>query len=170
MLERLRAIGGRTIKFGAHLQEPAKFVFNYEPKPKLRARHGANGATYTPKETEIYENGIAQATKLQHTAGGPFLGRIFIEIHFYVSSWRGDIDNYVKAILDGMQERRDRKTKMVLFSGAFKNDNQVDGMYVRRWDAPKGKERTEVTITKITDHPQFTEDGCPCCGAIKCQP
>lgn len=170
MIDKLRKIGGKTIKFGAHLQQPAKYVFNYEPKPKQRARHGRNGATFTPEETVIYETGIAQSTKLQHTAGGPFLGRLFVEINFHVSTWTGDIDNYVKAILDGMQERRDRKTGLVLFNGAFKNDSQIDGLFVRRWSANKGAERTEVIITKITDHPMFSEHGCPNCGAIRCEP
>lgn len=167
MIDKLRSIGGRTIKLGPHLHEPANYTFNYEPKPKKRARHGANGATYTPEETVVYENGIAQATKLQHTAAGPFLGRLFIHITFYVSKWNGDIDNYVKAILDGMQERRDRKTGMTLFAGAFKNDSQIDGMMVCRFSAEKGNERTEVKISKM---PTPQDGVCAACGVMQCQP
>lgn len=148
----------RVIKLGPQLAEPAEYRFNIPPRPKERARAG-NGKHYTPESTWQYENAIAQHTKMQHPQPGPFIGKLSIEIHFFTDNFRCDVDNLVKSILDGMQQRKDRKTKQVAFVGAFKDDNQIDQIFARRWYEPKeALQRTEVIIRAARDKQVFTEE------------
>ena len=149
----------RVIKLGPQLAEPASYRFNIPPVAKERARTGNGGAHYTPKKTEQYETAIAQHTKIQHPQPGPFTGRLSLEIHFFTDNFRCDVDNLVKAILDGMQERRDRKKGITLFLGAFKNDSQIDAIFTRRWYEPnEALQRTEVIIRQAKDKQRYTED------------
>lgn len=157
--------GGRTIKLGPALTEPARYIFRYDTMSKQRARSGAGGKHYTPKETELYEGFIATETKMQHPMLSPFTGRIFTEINFFTDNFRRDIDNMTKAIWDGMQTRRDRRTGITLFNGAFKNDSQIDGLYVRRWYEPNSAlHRSEVIIRPLAEKMIFAPGHhCPTC-------
>lgn len=85
------------------------------PKSKGRPRLGRRGRVYTPIATHEAENRIAD---IWREAGGPkFEGPIEIEVDFYknrsevivkvstdysLSGLRGDIDNYLKLIMDGL--------------------------------------------------------------------
>ena len=98
------------------------------PKPKERPRFSKNGHSYTPAATQSYESMVRQAW----TDGGGELiedDPCLIVMRFTVdgcmvtveevkwqSKMRGDIDNYGKSIMDGLQ------------GVAYVNDKQVVSM------------------------------------------
>lgn len=98
-------------------------TINKKPKAKGRPRAGKFGM-YTDKATREYEQAIKDAYV---QAGGPlFEGPVSLTDTFYkdkitigldpiesTSSLRGDIDNYVKSIMDGLN------------GVAYKDDGQV---------------------------------------------
>lgn len=80
-----------------------KFVVSGPPVAKQRPRRGANGAWYTPTKTKDYERQVA----LEAMAAGVKLdpGKTYgVRIVFFLSSWRRDIDNLAKSVLDGLQQ------------------------------------------------------------------
>lgn len=97
----------------------------YPPRTKGRPRMTRGGRAYTPKETLEAEHAIADTVCAD--AHEPFHGPVEVRIRYYKdhqtititerarkSKLRGDVDNYVKLTLDGLQK-----------SGIIKNDNQV---------------------------------------------
>lgn len=98
-------------------------VINQKPKAKGRPRAGKYGM-YTDKATREYEQAIKDAYVAN---GGPlFEGPVSMSVTFTkdkititlneidaISSLRGDIDNYVKSIMDGLN------------GVAYKDDGQV---------------------------------------------
>lgn len=81
------------------------------PVPKKRPRLGRRG-TYTPKETRAYEELVAWHARRARV-------RFSEPVHVSIRLWsekplRGDIDNYAKSILDGLQ-----------LGEAIENDRQV---------------------------------------------
>jgi crossover junction endodeoxyribonuclease RusA len=100
-----------------------------KPKVKERPRFG-NGRTWTPKTTSEYEQKIKEAWD-----GPTFESTVSVDIILYKdkikitlteqepktkSTLRGDIDNYVKAILDGLN------------GSAFIDDKQVISIKARK--------------------------------------
>ena len=77
------------------------FFIPGRPVPKSRARAGAGGRFFTPKRTREYEELVAWTARTQPFAlgSGPVALRIVLKSS---SALKGDIDNYAKAILDGM--------------------------------------------------------------------
>lgn len=122
------------------------------PRPKQRPQHG-RGNTYTPKETREYEEVVGFYAR--RAIKQPLRGAIRVVIDFYIpipKSWseakktaaeRGDIrpaskpdiDNLVKAILDGMNG-----------GIAYKDDSQIVSLMVNEW---YGEPRTEVELTEL---------------------
>lgn len=87
------------------------FFVDVRPVPKARPRLGKHGNVYTPTSTVQFENHVAAAAR---TVRMPELGHdvdITVNIQLMLRHRDGDIDNYVKAVLDGMR--------------AFFNDRQV---------------------------------------------
>lgn len=103
------------------MQQTKEMVLNIMPVPKGRPRY-ANGHAYTPKRTRDYEETIRSAWKY-----GMLEGPLFVEMYFNFPIpkkgdplWIGrphlkhpDLDNLVKAVLDGLQGK------------AFKDDSEV---------------------------------------------
>lgn len=76
-----------------------EFVIEGRPVPKQRVRT-RNGRFYTPKETRRYEDSVAWQARKEHAHS---LGDVEVEITLCSQKpLRGDIDNYAKAILDGL--------------------------------------------------------------------
>lgn len=88
-------------------------TFKLKPRVKQRPRLGRRGKAYTPEQTRIFEASVAAGW------GGPCMtGPVNVVIHLYkerfrvivkelnnvnpTTALRGDIDNYAKAILDGL--------------------------------------------------------------------
>lgn len=125
----------------AHLQ------VNIKPVPKARPRLGRYGKAYTPKSTLNYENAIMG----EYIANNlPNFGdkSITVEIEFGFippASWsnkkkmlalkgecipsKGDLDNYVKAVLDalnGIAYKDDRYIRKFICSKSYKENDLVD--------------------------------------------
>lgn len=105
------------------------------PVPKGRPRVG-NGRAYTPSRTVAFEAAVRAAWV---AAGCPRVEgplRVTVEldpagvtvtleeIDVTRSKLRGDVDNYVKAVLDAIQDQRDKRTGMT-DPGAFADDRLV---------------------------------------------
>lgn len=89
-----------------------------EPVPKGRPRFTKGGNTYTPRDTRMYEGLVAWSWRSQ---GLPRItSDIYLEAVFFCSR-KYDLDNLVKALLDGLQQ-----------GGAFKNDSQVAMIHTSR--------------------------------------
>lgn len=100
-------------------KKPTKFSITVagRPVPKGRPRLGRRGRVFTPEKTLIAEDTIRGAWL---AADGPvFEGPVYIEVWFNefetvitvglddnteASKLRGDIDNYVKTVMDGLNE------------------------------------------------------------------
>lgn len=77
------------------------FFIPGRPVPKARPRVGAGGRVFTPKRTREYEELVAWTARTQPFA----LGSAPVKVRIVLRTQRpltGDIDNYAKAILDGM--------------------------------------------------------------------
>jgi len=104
---------------------PTRFTLTIPIKPKVkgRPRAGKHGF-YTDKSTREYEAAVESA---YIASGGPrFVGEVQVTATFHkdhidvtiieateTSNLRGDLDNYVKALLDGLN------------GAAFLDDSQV---------------------------------------------
>lgn len=129
-----------------------KFTIPLQPKPKQRPQHG-KGYTFTPKETREYEAIVGFYAR--RAIKQPLTGAIGVKIDFYMpipKSWpeakkqvaergeirpasRPDIDNLVKAILDGMNG-----------GIAYNDDSQIVELVCNEW---YGEPRTEVEIKEL---------------------
>ena len=77
------------------------FTIPGRPVPKARARVTRGGA-FTPGRTAAYERLVGWEARAAGVTA-PYLGRVGIEVHFHLKGGRqGDLDNYLKAILDGL--------------------------------------------------------------------
>ena len=89
-----------------------KRIFKFPPQVKQRPRMTRRGRVFTPAKTLEFEAKVAKAWRFK-----PIEGDVVVEIHLHkdtftvsvdkhtkdtVTKLRGDIDNYVKAILDGL--------------------------------------------------------------------
>jgi Holliday junction resolvase RusA-like endonuclease len=92
-----------------------KHEFRIERKPKAKGRPRAtkSGHVYTDKSTRDYESFVKEA--YQSSGGERFEGPVQVKINVYSnyadvtiesidneSKLRGDLDNYIKSILDGL--------------------------------------------------------------------
>ena len=75
------------------------FEWSGTPVPKGRPRMG-NGHVYTPSRTREFEEAIGWAWR--ETGAAPFEGDVVVTVDIYEPSRAADLDNYVKACLDGL--------------------------------------------------------------------
>lgn len=70
--------------------------------PKGRPRRGANGRFFTPKETKVYEQTVGMMARNAMRSKKPTTEEVFVRMKFYFDDRRKrDLDNLVKAVLDG---------------------------------------------------------------------
>lgn len=123
-------MGTENAGLGSPVTPPYSFTVAGAPKVKERPRVLKSGKTYTPKATAIYEAAIAAAYD-----GPSFEGPVRLDVCFEQDrtvvriipmdasekpKLRGDIDNYLKALQDGLVK-----------GGAF-DDNQIVLVRVRK--------------------------------------
>ena len=101
------------------------------PVPKGRPRKGRHGF-YTPRRTQAAE---AEVAWYAHITGARFDGPVRVELDFY--GGRGDVDNFGKLVLDGLQK-----------GGLLRNDNQVMELAIRKHPAA-GNPRTIVRVSVL---------------------
>jgi len=109
-----------------------KIVVPGRPVPKERPRISKQGKLYTPSKTKNYEALINKTAKL--IIPEPLTGHVRIDIKLYTWRLAGDLDNYIKSILDG------------LAGVAYKNDLQVTALSAKRYISDI--ERVEIDITE----------------------
>lgn len=119
-------------------REPIKIIIPGRPVPKERPRLTVDGRKkyiYTPKETSKFEKQVALAA-LTAADGKVLFGDIAINIKLYFSDRKfGDLDNYAKSILDGLQ------------GVLFENDKQVSKLHIERYIDKN--ERAEVIVEEV---------------------
>ncbi len=76
------------------------FVIPGHPVPKQRPREDRNGKIYTPKKTRDYEEIVGWAGR--QVFKNPYDGPVSLQVKVYLTGPRGDLDNYVKSIQDGL--------------------------------------------------------------------
>lgn len=111
-----------------------------KPAPRPRAQPGG-GRSYNPTGYKDWLDAVATYTKIEMLKqNGPLSGPVIVNLDLrrdvialniietttaHRHGLRGDIDNYAKAVLDGIDQ-----------GGVFaKSDNQVVGLNVRMWEA-----------------------------------
>lgn len=116
-----------------------KIIIPGRPVPKKRPRTSIAGRKmyiYTPKETTAYEKNVRLAA-FTAANGKSFFNDIAIEIKLFFGNKKfGDLDNYAKSILDGLQ------------GSIFENDKQVAKLSVARYFDEN--ERAEVLIEEVS--------------------
>lgn len=105
--------------------------FDFKPIAKGRPRMSRRGRVFTPERTRIFEDRVAESWV--HEINATFLVPVSVEIELHkdyfivtISEWtedeknpmRGDIDNYAKSILDGLNKV------------AYEDDKQVRSLKV----------------------------------------
>lgn len=102
------------------------------PVPKGRPRV-VDGKAYTPKETKRAERDLAQLYRLQAECRPDWNGYVSVKVDVHTPSGKGDLDNYVKLMLDALN------------GIAWKDDRSVVEIMARRFfDSPEGY-RIEVS-------------------------
>ena len=71
-----------------------------EPVAKERPRRGKNGSWYTPTKTRDYEQLVGWIWK--ETRIKPLTGPVSVRLDFWIGGRDKDLDNLVKAVLDGL--------------------------------------------------------------------
>lgn len=92
------------------------------PVPKGRPRMTRNGHVYTPAKTHAYEAVVASAGADAMDGLPPLTGPVLLAALFYGTRATGDVDNYLKSLLDGLQ------------GVVFQNDRQVRMLAAWRMD------------------------------------
>lgn len=84
------------------LPEIVSLTIDGPPMGKARARRGAQGHFYTPNETAQYQSKVGWLTRAA-MKGKPRndVDLLGVRVVFYSDAATGDVDNYVKALLDG---------------------------------------------------------------------
>jgi len=104
------------------------------PVPKGRPRFTRTGHAYTPRTTKVYEQKIRDICTEHFDE--PITEAVSVDFKFYLTGKRpGDLDNYCKGTLDGLQP------------SALADDSQVYRLTAERIAVTKASEqRTEVII------------------------
>lgn len=137
----------------------ARFTIEGEPETKARARWSKRSqAFYTPQQTRSHEARIAAAylSETRRSNGADTRGTFgVIAIFFRATAQRRDVDNMVKAVLDGLN------------GVAWADDNQVTEVIARKVAAvPSDKPRTEILIYRSCSTQPIkagSEGVCPSC-------
>lgn len=120
------------------------------PVPASRPRVTGRGFSYYAEPYRSFRDEVKEIIQ-EAWASGPLSGDLIVEIHVYVAPPRKsklarprpDVDNFAKAVLDGMN------------GIVFHDDTQVGVLRVEKhWDAPGASGHINVTVVPVT-----TDDG-----------
>jgi len=103
------------------------------PVPKGRPRLG-KGRVYTPSRTRAWETELGLRWRSAFRNEGRFdEGPVSVSLVFYVEGKRGDLDNYVKAVLDGLNGiawRDDSQVERIEAEFGEVSEEEPSGVYV----------------------------------------
>lgn len=117
-----------------------KFIIHAAPKPKGRPRVTRSGHAFTPEATREYEELIANEWNSQWGGIEPTENPVSVRVEFYmaipkstskkakermaagieVPAKKPDIDNLLKAVLDGLNQKAYKDDKQILEITAIK--------------------------------------------------
>lgn len=112
------------------------FCVEGPPVPKGRPRF-CNGKVTTPQVTRDYERVVHTVCSLRRPPNWSADGEFRVGLRIYVKRSTGDLDNYAKSVLDGMQ------------GAAFRNDKMVCGFDELERFIDKLRPRVEVTVRRV---------------------
>jgi Holliday junction resolvase RusA-like endonuclease len=111
------------------------FTVPGRPVPKQRPRLGRNGNIYTPKNCREYEETVGWAAR--RLFRDPLEGPVELQVRLYLNSKGGDLDNYIKAICDGLN------------GVAWLDDSQVERIIASMTVKESAAERAEVLVRLV---------------------
>jgi Holliday junction resolvase RusA-like endonuclease len=117
-----------------------EFQLPLEPNPEGRPRFTKRGFAYKPQRSRDFEDDFRNLTE-ELRPPELLTGPLSVELIFYLKRpkkpkhpaypiVRPDIDNYAKAVLDGMNPVKDDPTGQ--YSGIYKDDSQVVELWLRK--------------------------------------
>src|SRR5262245_40655501 len=109
------------------------------PVVKARPRRGRGGHFYSPRRNAAYEEMVAFEARRTRVRFGNVSLKATITL-YSPERLRGDIDNYAKAILDGLQKGQ-----------AFDNDKQIVGLHVNMTITQNVAPSTVVVLEHVAD-------------------
>ncbi len=111
-----------------------EFTVPGNPVPKARPRVLRSGITYTPKRTKDYEAAVAWEARRQWP--NPVLTqKLGLTVHFGRDSRRRcDLDNLIKAVMDGIK------------GVVYRDDDQITEIEARKFFAKPGFTEVELWI------------------------
>jgi crossover junction endodeoxyribonuclease RusA len=116
------------------------FTIPGRPVPKGRPRLGVRGKkafVYTPPATVEYEKFVGWVAKASGCK--PLNGPLSVKLQLFIRGHSGDVDNYCKSILDGLN------------GVAYEDDDQVVELLVRKHKVKrKEEERVEIEIREAS--------------------
>jgi Holliday junction resolvase RusA-like endonuclease len=124
----------------AAIRESVTFTVIGPPRPKERPRVTSRG-TFTPARTLQYERAVAAVGSLHCGPGWDRDGMYYVRFVFvFASRRRRDVDNCLKAALDGLN------------GVAWRDDEQVETATCTKRYELGGVERTEVHIARTGNY------------------
>ncbi len=110
-----------------------RFTVPGRPVPKERPRRGRGGQFYTPARTRSYEEKVGWTARAASVR--VLSGPVSLAARFYFSRCPpGDLDNYLKAVADGLK------------GIAYRDDRQVVRITAELLSCRAGEERVEVEV------------------------
>ena len=108
------------------------------PVAKARPRF-SNGHAYTPRRTLNWEQEVGWSAKVTLKLPEPLQGPLSVDLEFYGARSNADLDNLVKAVLDGMQ------------GVVFENDRQVVELSARRAVRYDARDGVRVSVELVPE-------------------
>lgn len=124
-----------------------KFVIQGQTFSKANSRKivsfGGRPASIKSDRARSYERSALEQFIQQLGDRAPLVGPVSVHIAIYYPDRRQDLDPSL--ILDIMQEKKDKKTKLVTWGGVYKNDRQVEEMHLFRF-LDRENPRAEIIV------------------------
>lgn len=124
-----------------------KFLILAQPFSKANSRKivtfGGRPASIKSDKARAYEKSALPQFIDQMGEVPPLIGPVVVHMTIHYPDRRQDLDPSL--ILDIMQEKKDRKTGIILWPGVYKNDRQVEEMHLYR-AVDKLNPRTEIEV------------------------
>lgn len=98
------------------------------------------------KEVQDFVNTSLLQLKSQLRNHTTFEGKVIFEANIYYRSNRSDLDESL--LMDIVEQKKDKKTGIILFKGIYKNDRQIVEKHIYK-HIDKNNPRAEITVTEI---------------------
>jgi len=120
------------------MRSKVRFTVLGRPVPKKRPRLGIRGRKayiYTPPETKTYEQLIKLVSR--KAVRRPLTGPLSVKMKVFVKKQKGDLDNIIKTVLDGMN------------MAVYVDDSQIRKIDAEMIADENTEERVEVEVRRM---------------------